>query len=148
MNGWAVVFLGLIALASLTQVAALIVLAFRAQAMERRLTALTERFERDLRPSLESVARIARNAEEISDLAVLQMRRVDEVVADTSDKLRETTALIQRTVVRPLGPLVDLAAFLKGLRRGLEVYQQLRGFERGNRAPARSYDTEDEHLFI
>ena len=49
---------------------------------------------------------------------------------------------------RPLGPLVDLAAFFRGVRRGLEVYQTLRGFDRRERPPRGDSSEDDEHLFI
>lgn len=149
MEAWAVVFLGVIAIASLVQSVFLVGLAVQGRRLARRVEEVQQRFERDLRPGLESFQRIARNAAEVSDLAVLQARRVDEVVADTIEKVEQTTALIRRKIVRPLEPLADLAAFLKGLKRGVEVYQQLRGFEAGRRRPSRSYaETEDEHLFI
>ena len=45
-------------------------------------------------------------------------------------------------------PLVDLTAFLKGIRRGVEVYYKLRGLESRHRPPPRRVADEDEHLFI
>jgi hypothetical protein len=148
METWAVVFLGVIALTSLVQSAFLLGLALQGRRLARRVTEVQERFERDLRPSLEGLSRITRNLAEVSDLAVLQARRIDGALADTIEKIEETTSLVRRTLLRPLGPLVDLAAFLKGLKRGLEVYQQLRGFERRSPRPPRGYEAEDEHLFI
>jgi hypothetical protein len=148
VSDWAVLFLGLIALATLTQTAFMVVLALRAQALERRVAALSDRLERDVRPMLEGVTRVAANAAEISDLAVIQMRRIDEVIADVTDRIKDTTAQIQKVVIRPLGPLADIVPFLRGIQRGFEVYHKLRGHERGRRSPAHSYDAEDEHLFI
>ena len=75
-------------------------------------------------------------------LTALVFRASPRVLLQWAMALQETgdqVAAADVYLVRPgLGPLVDLAAFLKGVRRGLEVYQQLRGFERGNRAPARA----------
>ncbi len=145
MDTWAVVFLGIIAVASVVQSAFLIALALEGKKLSRRVADMQDRIERELKPSLDSVSRVARNLAEVSDLAVLQARRVDGLLADTIEKVEETTTLIRQVVLKPIGPLVDLAAFLKGLRRGLEVYYQLRGFERRERVP-RGHD--DEHLFI
>jgi len=43
----------------------------------------------------------------------------------------------------------DVTAFLKGIRRGVEVYYKLRGLEKSrHRPPPRRVADEDEHLFI
>jgi hypothetical protein len=148
MESWGVVFLGIIALASIVQAGFLIGLTLEGKKLSRRVAELQDRIEKDLRPSLDNLSRMSRNLAEVSDLAVLQVRRVDGLLADTIEKVEETTNLIREVVLRPIGPLVDLAAFLKGIRRGLEVYQQLRGFERRERVSRRGYDEDDEHLFI
>ena len=147
MDTWGVVFLGIIAVASVVQSAFLIGLALEGKKLSRRVADIQGRIEREIKPSLDNVSRVTRNLAEVSDLAVLQARRVDGLLADTIDKVEETTTLIRKVVLKPIGPLVDLAAFLKGLRRGLEVYQQLRGFERRERV-GRGLDEDDEHLFI
>ena len=147
MDTWGVVFLGIIAIASVVQSAFLIGLALAGKKLSRRVAEIQDRIEREIKPSLDNVSRVTRNLAEVSDLAVLQARRVDGLLADTIDKVEETTTLIRKVVLKPIGPLVDLAAFLKGLRRGLEVYQQLRGFERRERV-GRGLDEDDEHLFI
>jgi hypothetical protein len=147
MSGWVLVFLGILALSSLTQTIFLIVLALESRRVAARVDELRERVEKDLRPSLESLARISKNIAEISDLGVLQARRIDAVLADTLDKVEATTETLRQFVVRPPAPLGDVFAFLKGVRRGLAVYSQLRGFDGGTRGQARSY-AEDEHLFI
>lgn len=147
MSSWVLVFLGILALSSLTQTVFLIVLALESRRMAARVDELRERVEKDLRPSLESLARITRNVAEISDLGVQQARRIDAALADTLDKLEATTETLRKLVQRPLAPLADVFAFLKGVRRGLAVYNQLRGFDGGTRGQARSY-AEDEHLFI
>ncbi len=147
MSPWVLVFLGILALSSLTQTAFLIVLTLESRRMAARVDELRERVEKDLRPSLESLARITKNVAEISDLGVLQARRIDVALVDTLDKFEATTDTLRKFVLRPLAPLGDILAFLKGVRRGLAVYNQLRGFDGGTRGQARSY-AEDEHLFI
>ena len=148
MQTWGLVFLGIIALGSLVQAAFLIGLAMQGKRVAQRLDELQERIDREIRPGLENLQRVTRNLADVSDLAVLQVRRFDGLLADTVEKVEDTTTLIRKVILRPLGPLVDIAAFLKGIRRGLEVYQQLRGFDRHDRAADRRYDADDEHLFI
>jgi hypothetical protein len=150
MESWGVVFLGLIALASLVQAGFLIGLALAGMRLARRVDELNARLDRELKPALESLGRVSRAAAEIADLATLQARRVDLLLADTMDKIEETTGLVQQFVVRPLRPIGSVFAFLRGIQRGLQVYGQ---FSRG--APAashgnrrRSHGEDDEHLFI
>ncbi len=148
MQTWAIVFLGIIALSSLVQAVFLIGLALQGRRLSRRVNDLQERVERELRPGLENLSRVTRNLAEVTDLAVLQVRRVDGLLADTIEKIEDTTTTIKQVVLKPIGPLVDVAAFLKGLRRGLEVYQTLRGFDRRERAARGGYADDDEHMFI
>lgn len=149
METWGVVFLGVIALASLVQAGFLIGLTVGGRRLARRLDALNERIDREIRPALDNLGRITRNVAEVTDLVTLQARRIDDLLADTVEKIEDTTETIRRIVVRPLGPLVDIVAFLKGIRRGLHVYAKLRGLETQGRArPARRPVEEDEHLFI
>lgn len=147
MDTWGVIFLGVIALASLVQAVCVIGLAVEGRRLARRLDDLQTRLDREIRPALEQVARIGRNFAEVSDLAVLQVRRLDDLVEDTVEKIEEATGVLRRLVLRPLGPIADILAFLKGLRRGIEVYRQLSGFEPERKGTARRY-AEDEHLFI
>jgi hypothetical protein len=148
METWGVVFLGLIAVGTLVQTAFLVRIVMAGRELSQRLVELQERVDRELRPTLDNLSRVTRNLAEVSDVAVLQVRRVDDLLADTIEKIEGTTTLVKQVVLRPLGPLVDIAAFFKGVRRGLEVYQTLRGFDRRERPPRGGYAEDDEHLFI
>lgn len=147
METWGVVFLGIIALASLVQGAFLISLVVAGRRLSQRLDALQARIDRDITPALENLGRVSRAAAEIADLAALQARRIDLVLADTVEKIEETTTLVQQLVVRPLKPLAGLLAFVKGLQRGVDVYLQLDQPKRPG-APRRRGAEDDEHLFI
>lgn len=150
METWGVVFLGVIALSSVVQAGFLIGLMIGGRRVARRVDALSDRIDREIRPALDNLGRITRNLAEVTDVVTLQVRRIDEVLADTIEKIEDTTDTIRRVIIRPLGPLLDIAAFFKGVRRGLSVYTQLRGLEGQGRArPGRRPPTEeDEHLFI
>jgi hypothetical protein len=107
--------------------------------------ALQVRLDREISPALENFNRVSRAAAEIADLATLQARRIDLLLADTIDKVEETTATIQQFVVRPLKPIGGIVAFLKGLQRGMDVYFK---FDRGTPPRRRVPGEDDEHLFI
>jgi len=151
MESWGVFFLGVIALASVVQAGFLIGLVVYGRRLAQRVDALQVRLDREISPALENFNRVARAAAEIADLATLQARRLDLVLADTIEKIEETTSTIQRLVVRPLKPIGGIVAFLKGLQRGMEVYSQFdRGAPPGHRSPPRrrGHGEDDEHLFI
>ena len=110
MDSWGVVFLGVIALSSVVQAVFLLGLAVEGKKLARRLDELQQRFDREMRPALDQLSRISRNLGEISDLAVLQARRVDDLVQDTILKIEDTTEVVRKLIVRPLGPLADVVA--------------------------------------
>ncbi|HVO13365.1 MAG TPA: hypothetical protein VMX54_21685 [Vicinamibacteria bacterium] len=146
MQTWGVVFLGVIALGSLLQGVFLVALMLFGRRLSRRIDAVQERIDRDVTPALENFGRVSRAAAEIADLAALQARRVDLLLADTVEKIEQTTSLVQEYVVRPLKPIASLLAFLKGLQRGIDVFLQVRGEPRAT--GRRRGHEDDEHLFI
>jgi len=143
METWGVFFLGVIALCSMIQAAFLIAMARQGMRLSRRLDELRD----ELRPGLVQLARLARSLAEVSDLGVLQARRLDALLADTLGKIEETTAAMKRAIVQPLATFSGVLAFFKGVRRGVEVYRQLSGGDDDGRGSPRLYG-EDEHLFI
>ena len=149
METWGVVFLGIIALMALVQGAFLIGIAVFVLRVARALDALEARIDRQFTPALSNLERVTRNVAEVSDLATIQARRLDLVLADTIDKVEETVTLAQRLVARPLRPVANIVAVIRAVQRGLEVFLQL---EEGDRAkgppPRRQAADDDEHLFI
>jgi hypothetical protein len=148
MDNWGVVFLGLIAAAGLVQAGFLVAMALAVIRLTQRIDALQDKLDQQITPALESVERVSRNAAEISDLATLQARRIDLLLADTIEKVDDTVTVLQRLVARPLRPFSHVAALLRGLQRGVDVFLQL---ERKERVPApegRRQGEDDEHLFI
>jgi hypothetical protein len=147
MDTVGVVFLGLIALSSLVQGALLLMLARDGLRLSRRVQDLQARIEREVKPILDDVNAVARNVSQVSDLAALQAHRIQDVIAETTRKIEETRAEIRDVLAHPAAALGDVVAFLKGIRRGLEVYRQLGGFEAQTKGSTRRY-ADDEHLFI
>jgi hypothetical protein len=148
MESWGVFFLGLIALATLAQAGFLVAMAFSARRVAARVDEIQRQLDRDIRPALDNLTRVTRNIGEISDRVVLRARRVDDAVSDVMREIDATVRSLRRTARESFGPLVDVAAFFKGVRRAIEVYYQLRGFDRQRRGSGRRYAEDDEHLFI
>jgi hypothetical protein len=141
------VLLAVIALSSLVQGAILLGLAWGGRRLTQQVNELQGRVDRDIRPAIDSLSRLTRNLSETSDLAVLQVRRLEGFLGDAFDRLEDTRRQIQRAARVPLGALDRAAAVFRSVRRGLDVYHQLGGLQTQARGRARSY-REDEHLFI
>lgn len=141
------ILLGAIALSSIVQAVVLVGVAVGGMHLMRRIQELQGRVEQEIRPVLRSLGAVSRNVAEASDLAVLQVRRVEAAVEDTIDRIDEARAQFRRVLSRPRGLLGDVAAFFKGVKRGLAVYHRLGALQAHSRGKARTY-TGDEHLFI
>jgi hypothetical protein len=147
MSDLAVVFLGVIALSSLVQAAFMIGLAIQGRKLGRRLDEIEKRFEDEIRPTLKNLSRLSNSFAEVGEVLSVQAQRVDRFMGDTVEKLEEATTLLREVVLRPIGPLSDITAILKGFRKGLEIYRRLGGIDSERRGGARRY-SDDEHLFI
>ena len=149
METWGVVFLGVIALSSVVQAAFLVALALAGLRLARRFDALQAQLDQQIAPMLKGLERVSRNAAEVSDLATIQARRLDLLLADTIEKLEDTAAVVQRLVIRPLRPVSHFLAVLRGLRAGIDVFLQLERRESPPPGPPKGRAAEDdEHLFI
>jgi hypothetical protein len=141
------ILLGAIAISSVVQAVVLVGVAIGGMQLMKRVQQLQGQVEREIQPVLESITSISRNVAEVSDVAVLQVRRVEAVVEETIERFDAARAQVQRVVTRPRGLLGDVSAVFKGVRRGLAVYHRLGGLQAPGRGKSRRY-AGDEHLFI
>jgi len=75
---------------------------------------------------------------EASDSARLQIERIDLVVCDTMNRVQETTAAVQDTILKPVR---EVNGVVSGLRAAIST------LSRGNRASV-DHATQDEEMFI
>ncbi len=148
MDTWGVFFLGILAFVALIQGGVLIGIAVFLLRVARRLEALDDRIDREIGPALADVKRVSGNIAEVSDLATIQARRLDLVLGDTIDKVEDTVTQVQRVIARPLRPVANVLALIRGVRKGLEVFSQLESRDRAPKASTRGNPEDDEHLFI
>ena len=144
----AVVFLAVIALASLMQAAFVGALAFGLRKGERKVAEVSQRFGTEVRPRLVQLAGAAGRAAALSSEAVLQARRMDAVVDRAATRMsvavdrgsRRVERLVDTTGDRLAAgvrtragrtrvgrTLAQAAAFARGLERAMDVVSQLRG---------------------
>ena len=147
MDDLALVFLGLIALASFVQGAFLVYVGLRGWRLVQRVGELQAAVQEEIRPAMDNIARVASDLSEVSELATAQARRVEDLVAETVARAEDVRAQLAVAATRPMDSMRDLGAVVKALRRGIQVYQQLGALGVQRRGAARRY-AGDEHLFI
>ena len=101
MTTWALIFLGLIAAATLTTAVAQVAVLVAAARMARRVEQLVERIERDVHPTLQHVYAIGRDTQRAVALATAQIERVDQLFDDLTHVIQSTVTGLQAAVAAP-----------------------------------------------
>jgi uncharacterized protein YoxC len=138
---WAEVFLGIIALATLTMAAIQVGMVVYGVSVARRVNELLTQVDKELKPLAESVNAIARDAANISSIAAGQVERVDRLVNDLTARVEETATTVQNAILRPLR---DGAAIMSGVKMAIEVFRDLTGRE----GRTRTRGEDEDSLFI
>jgi ornithine cyclodeaminase/alanine dehydrogenase-like protein (mu-crystallin family) len=139
VSGRAELFLGIIAVATLATAIVQVGVLVAAGLLARRLQRAVETTERELKPLLEHLNAIGRDASHAASLATAQVERADRLFADLAQRIEQILELIQSVVT---GPIREGAAVMSALRAILS-------FMRDSRAGRRSSRTEDEDaLFV
>ena len=139
MSGRAELFLGIIAVATLATAIVQIGVLVAAGLLARRLQRVVETTERELKPLIEHLNAIGRDASRAASLATAQVERADRLFADLAMRIEQILALIQSVVT---GPVREGAAVMSALRA---VFSFLRDTRAGRRT-SRSED--DDALFV
>lgn len=113
MSDWTNVWLGIIALATLTMALIQVGILVAGAILFRRVNALSARVERDLQPLMDRVNAIGADAARISALATQQAERADTLFADVTRRVDTTLAVVQNAVVAPAREGMALIAALK-----------------------------------
>ena len=127
MDSLSLVLLGVIALASLLQAVALVVIAREGLRMFRRLDAFAERLGRDLRPAVADLERASENFADVSDLATVQARRLDALVDEVVERIEHASEVLRRVILPSAARLMAAAAAFRGIRKGLLIFRRRRG---------------------
>ncbi|HKF66702.1 MAG TPA: hypothetical protein VKB36_09240, partial [Vicinamibacterales bacterium] len=90
MNTWATVFLGVIAVATLTTAILQVVLLVAATSLVRRITRFVDFIEVEVKPILAQVDAIARDASRAANLALAQVERADELLSNAMRRVEQT----------------------------------------------------------
>jgi hypothetical protein len=137
---WTPIFLGVIASSVLVMACVQVGVIVYGARLARRVTDLADRLERDAAPVLRHLQTIGADAARTSALAAAQMERADRLFADVSQRIEETSVIVQEAVITPAR---EGAAVVAGLRAAVAA---LRDVGAGRRRSGR-FDDEDP-LFI
>jgi outer membrane murein-binding lipoprotein Lpp len=138
---WRDVFLGIIALATLSIAVTQIVVIVAAGRAARRLSQIADQFERDVKPLFAHLNAIGRDAARAAQLATAQVERADKLFGDVAVRVEQTLNTVQSSIG---GPAREARALLSAFRAAFRAVRELRRNGRGRRGRS---DDEDV-LFI
>jgi chemotaxis signal transduction protein len=140
VSGWAVLFLGVIALATLVMAIIQVGAILAAGRLARQAQETLASVQRDIRPLLDRAGAVVDEASRTAALATSQVQKVDRLITDLSERVDETAAILQQAIITPAR---EGMAVVAALRAGLAV---LRGVVDMRRSPSRA--EEEDPLFI
>jgi hypothetical protein len=115
----AIVFLGLIAAATVLQAALFLAFVLKG----RELAARMERLERELMPRMEKIDDVLKDVGQLTEAVLRRVPDVENTLGEAMRRVRRTTSLVETLIVTPLTPLVSALALWKGLKRGVAVFR-------------------------
>jgi len=139
VNTWSVVFLGVIAVATLATAIVQIGLLVAAGLLARRVGRFVDDMEREVRPIIGHLNSVSRDASRAAAIAVSQVERVDALVSDVAAKIDQTITTIHSAIVTPAR---EGRAWVIGFQAVMAAIREFR-----NPSRARTRD-EDDGLFI
>jgi hypothetical protein len=137
---WSQVFLGVIAIATLTTAIVQVGVLIAAGRLARRVERLADQIEHELKPAFVHINAIGRDASRAVALATSQFERVDRLLTDLTQRIEEIVATVQDTVARPAR---EGKAILNALRAIFGVIREAR-----RRSRSRQGTEDDDVLFI
>jgi hypothetical protein len=141
VSGWSEVFLGVIALATLSIAIAQLGIFVAAGLLARRMAKLVDRVEYEMKPIFGHLDSIGRDAARATALATAQMERADKLLASLASRVEQTASTVQSSIGATAR---SGSALLNAFRAAFEVIRDLR--QSGRRRQGRSED--EDALFI
>jgi uncharacterized protein YoxC len=137
---WRDVFLGVIAVATLTIAIAQIGVIVAAGLMARRVGRMVDQLERDVKPLFGHLNAIGSDASRVVALATARVERADKLFSDVAVRIDQTLNVVQASID---GPAREGRAMLAAFRAALQAIRELRN---GRTRQGRGDD--DDALFI
>jgi hypothetical protein len=138
---WSVVFLGVIAAATLAIAVVQVGVLVAAGRLARRVDALADQLEREVKPLFGHLDAIGRDASRATTLATAQVERADRLFTDFAIRIDDTLNSFH-TAIRT--PAREGRALLSAVRAAFQAIRDLRNRARSGQARAE----EEDALFI
>jgi hypothetical protein len=100
---------------ALVQIAVLV----GAMRVGRDLLQTSQELRRDLGPLIEKASRVSDDARRAADLAVVQMERIDQMLASATVRVDETLTIVQHAIVEPVRQGAALFAAVRAIAGGV-----------------------------
>lgn len=140
------VYLGLIALGVIVMATIQVAAIMAAMRAARRVGEMANRFEQDVRPIIVNLQKVSEEAARASAQAAAQVDRLDALVANVAQRVEETVATVQQTILQPAR---DGLALLGALKRVIASFREPREApERREGKPSREPRESPDDLFI
>jgi len=138
VSDWAVVFLGIIAAATLVTSILQVVVLLTAGQLLRRMGRFVDLIEQEAKPILDHLQSVSRDASRAAALATAQVERVDRLFGMLTARVEETLETVQTAVLRPAR---EVSALMAGLRAAFEIV-------RANRTRRKRRPDDEDTLFV
>lgn len=135
---WQVFWIAVIAVSVFVIALGQVIMALAIAKSVKKMASAVDDLRGEMKPLIAKANKIADDAARVAELAVIQVERVDGLLATTTERVDETLSLLQNVVVRPVR---QGAAIMAAVRAAL---QALRSWQRKSAAP---HDDEDP-LFV
>ena len=135
------IFLGIIALATVTMAIVQVGIIVVAGMLARRLSRLADQVEQEIKPIFGHLNAIGRDAARATALATAQVERADRLFGDVAARIEQTLNTVQASLGAPAR---EGRAIFSAFRAGLQVIRELRR----NARPRQGRSEDDNALFI
>jgi hypothetical protein len=133
-----VVFLGIIALATLVMAVLQTCVVFFAARMAQQAAKATGDLHRDLQPIIAGVRQVTDDAVRATAIGLAQVQRVDAAITNVTERVAETVEAV-RDVVN--GPVRQGAAVVAGIQAALAMFKT-------SRTAAKKPDDDEDAMFV
>jgi len=140
-DGWSGLFLGVIAAATLVMAVVQVGAMIAALRLTRQAQQAIQSVHREVRPLLARAQSIAEEASRTVALATAQAQKVDRLITDLSQRVDETSIVLQEAIITPAREGLAIVAAVKAALTALRGMREL-GTRNGRHAE------EEDPLFI
>ena len=141
MSVWSLVFLGVIAAATLAIAIVQIGVLVAAGRLARRVDALADQFEREMKPLFGHLNTIGHDASRAASLATAQVERADQLFGDVAVRIDQALNKLQASLSAPAR---EGRALLSAFKAAFQALRELRSRARSGQPRAE----EEDALFI